>query len=138
MKIKALRQMVGVYGRLDPGVATEVPDRVAKELIALGRAVEAKDVPPPLRDDGPTIEEFVAAGYSAATYPPQGYAPRSTPEEIAAAIEAQAKAEADAKAAEEAAAQAEAQAKAEADAKAAEEAAAQAEAQAKAAKGAKA
>lgn len=89
MKIKALRQMVGVYGRLDPGVVTEVPDHVAEELISLGRAVEAKDEPPAPREDGPTVGEFVAAGYLASNYPSEGYAPRSTPEEIAAAIEAQ-------------------------------------------------
>lgn len=39
-----------------------------------------------LRTDGPTIAEFIAAGYSAANYPPQGCASRSTPEEIAAAL----------------------------------------------------
>ncbi len=46
-----------------------------------------------LRDDGPTVAEYVAAGSAATAYPPTGYAPKSTPEEIAAAI----KAEADAK-----------------------------------------
>ena len=39
--------------------------------------------------DGPTIAEFVAAGYPASAYPPRGYASRSTAEEIAAAIAAQ-------------------------------------------------
>lgn len=39
-----------------------------------------------LRTDGPTVAEFVAAGYSASNYPPEGYASRSTPEEIAAAV----------------------------------------------------
>lgn len=43
-----------------------------------------------LRDDGPTIAEFVAAGYPATAYPQTGYAPKSTPEEIAAAISAEA------------------------------------------------
>lgn len=43
-----------------------------------------------VRDDGPTIAEFVAAGYPAKNYPPAGYASRSTPEEIAAAIAAEA------------------------------------------------
>ena len=42
-----------------------------------------------LRQDGPTIAEYVAAGYHAASYPPAGYASRSTEEEIAAAIAAQ-------------------------------------------------
>jgi hypothetical protein len=37
-----------------------------------------------LKEDGPTIAEWVAAGYSADAYPPSGYASRSTPEEIAA------------------------------------------------------
>lgn len=39
-----------------------------------------------LRMDGPTIAEFLAAGYAAENYPPQGYASRSTPDEIAAAL----------------------------------------------------
>ena len=38
-----------------------------------------------LRDDGPTI----AAGYKASNYPPEGYASRSTPEEIAQAVESE-------------------------------------------------
>jgi len=42
-----------------------------------------------LKLDGPTIGEFVAAGYPAASYPPGGYASRSSQEEIDAAIEAQ-------------------------------------------------
>ena len=41
------------------------------------------------QNPGPTVEEYVAAGYRAENYPPQGHEPRSTPEEIAAAIEAQ-------------------------------------------------
>ncbi|MGN8004167.1 hypothetical protein ACTJKQ_13345 [Acidovorax sp. 22279] len=41
-----------------------------------------------LRDDGPTVQEFVAAGYLAVNYPPAGYASKSTPEEIAAAVAA--------------------------------------------------
>ncbi|NBF13085.1 HeH/LEM domain-containing protein [Pseudomonas sp. Fl4BN1] len=42
-----------------------------------------------LRLDGPTIAEFVAAGYLAASYPPEGYASRSSQEEVDMAIEAQ-------------------------------------------------
>lgn len=41
-----------------------------------------------LRDDGPTVAEFVAAGYSASSYPPEGFASRSSADEIAAAIAA--------------------------------------------------
>jgi hypothetical protein len=49
-----------------------------------------------LRQDGPTIAEYVGAGYPATGYPPQGYASRSTAKEIAAAVKAEAKAKADA------------------------------------------
>ena len=42
-----------------------------------------------LKLDGPTIAEFLAAGYLAANYPPEGYASRSSQEEIDAAIDAQ-------------------------------------------------
>lgn len=42
-----------------------------------------------LRTDGPTVAEFVTAGYRAENYPPQGYASRSSAEEIADAIAAQ-------------------------------------------------
>lgn len=41
--------------------------------------------PPPapeLRQDGPTIEQYVNAGYKASTYPPNGYAAKSSPEEV--------------------------------------------------------
>jgi hypothetical protein len=37
--------------------------------------------------DGPTVEEFVERGYSAKNYPPPGYASRSTPEAIKAAVD---------------------------------------------------
>ncbi|KQQ60150.1 hypothetical protein ASF84_05440 [Pseudomonas sp. Leaf127] len=39
-----------------------------------------------LRLDGPTVSEFVAAGYKASNYPPQGYASRSTADEIEQAL----------------------------------------------------
>jgi hypothetical protein len=35
-----------------------------------------------LKQDGPTVEQYVAAGYDPSTYPPKGYASKSTPEEI--------------------------------------------------------
>jgi hypothetical protein len=46
-----------------------------------------------LREDGPTLAEFIEAGYLASNYPPEGYASRSSQEEIEAAIEAQKEAE---------------------------------------------
>lgn len=42
-----------------------------------------------LRTDGPTVAEYVEAGYQASNYPPVGYAARSTAEEIDAAIASQ-------------------------------------------------
>lgn len=44
---------------------------------------------PLLREDGPTVAEFIAVGYKASAYPPEGYASRSTPEEIAEALKAE-------------------------------------------------
>ena len=60
---------------IDAGAAQRVPEGVA----APGTA---------LLDDGPTVQEFVDAGYLAVNYPPAGYASKSTPEEIAAAVAA--------------------------------------------------
>jgi hypothetical protein len=42
-----------------------------------------------LPQDGPTIAEFVASGYKASNYPPEGYASRSTADEIAEALKAE-------------------------------------------------
>lgn len=42
-----------------------------------------------LRQDGPTVADYVAAGYKASSYPPHGYVSRSTPEEIAVAVAAE-------------------------------------------------
>ena len=39
-----------------------------------------------LLQDGPTIAEFVAAGYDPKKYPPKGYAPKSDEKEIKEAI----------------------------------------------------
>ncbi len=35
-----------------------------------------------LKDNGPTISEYVAAGFDPATYPPKGYASKNTKEEV--------------------------------------------------------
>lgn len=48
----------------------------AEENEALGKA------PVELRQDGPTIAEYVAAGFDPSNYPPKGYASKSTEEEI--------------------------------------------------------
>lgn len=44
---------------------------------------------PGLREDGPTVAEYVEAGYKASAYPPEGYASRSTQEQIGAAVAVQ-------------------------------------------------
>lgn len=49
-------------------------------------AVRAAPADDELRTDGPTVSEYVAAGYQAQNYPPQGYASRSTLEEITDAV----------------------------------------------------
>ncbi|QJI40477.1 hypothetical protein HKK52_05945 [Pseudomonas sp. ADAK2] len=51
-----------------------------------GIAVEDGKQSAGLREDGPTVAEFVAAGYKASNYPPEGYASRSTAEEVAEAM----------------------------------------------------
>lgn len=58
---------------IDAGTAEHVPEGAAAPKTAL-------------RDDGPTLQEFVEAGYLAVNYPSTGYASKSTPEEIAAAV----------------------------------------------------
>ncbi|MER9471084.1 hypothetical protein [Mesorhizobium sp. M0520] len=66
----------------------------------IGEPDTAKTTKDDLRDDGPTVTEYVTAGYSASQYPPHGYASRSTAEEIVEAAKAEAaKAKADEKAA---------------------------------------
>lgn len=70
------------------------PERKA-ELCAAGyKIIDARFAPADyVRGGGPTVAEYVAAEYLAANYPPKGYASRSTPEEIADAIAAQAAAQ---------------------------------------------
>jgi len=60
---------------IDAGTAERVPEGAPAPKTAL-------------RDDGPTVQEFVDAGYLAVNYPPTGYTSKSTPEEIAAAVAA--------------------------------------------------
>jgi hypothetical protein len=67
---------------------SEAERRYHEDALRDGAAIPWEDNAAPLRQDGPTVAEYVAAGYKAASYPPAGYASRSTPEEIAAAIAA--------------------------------------------------
>lgn len=60
---------------LDALHAAEAVLKAAEAKLAVAEAPT-----PPLRTDGPTLEEYVKAGYSADHYPPAGYAPRVAPE----------------------------------------------------------
>ncbi|KQM78907.1 HeH/LEM domain-containing protein [Xylophilus sp. Leaf220] len=83
------------------GTIAQMDSSRGRQLVERGNAVEIGPDDAPvarparsvgsdeLRADGPTVKEFVAAGYQAANYPPAGYASKSTPEEIADAIRAQ-------------------------------------------------
>ncbi len=42
-----------------------------------------------LSNEGPTIQQYVEKGYKASEYPPKGYASKSSPEEIKAAVDAE-------------------------------------------------
>lgn len=73
----------------DPqGAVREFDQTDFDALVALG-AVRPTTDDDDLRQDGPTVADFVAAGYKASNYPPHGYASRSTAEEIAAAVAAE-------------------------------------------------
>jgi hypothetical protein len=49
-----------------------------------------------LKQDGPTVQEWVAAGYKASEYPPSDYASKSSAEDIATAVAAEEQAKVDA------------------------------------------
>lgn len=73
--------------QFEPGETRAADPSIVKHLV--GTTLIDPNAPAGgLRTDGPTIDEFITAGYPAANYPPQGYASRSTEEEIAAAIAA--------------------------------------------------
>jgi len=75
------RYRPGDGNTIDPPLDEDQVRRLTKaECLAPG------DDAPALRQDGPTVAEYVAAGYKASNYPPHGYASRSTSEEIAAAV----------------------------------------------------
>ncbi|BEV02207.1 hypothetical protein [Novosphingobium olei] len=72
----------------DAMIETREAQRVKDKVPTTVEAPESE--PEPLREDGPTVLEFIAEGYLAENYPPEGYAARSTGEEIATAIQLQA------------------------------------------------
>jgi hypothetical protein len=59
-------------------------DKAAADEKAKGETDKASAVE--LKQDGPTVQEYVTAGYRADKYPPAGFASKSSQEEIDAAI----------------------------------------------------
>lgn len=107
IEVKVLRtvriaHLGSVYGReIVKDTFDKVPSELVEDLFNAGYIEEPGASGAGLRDDGPTVAEYVAKGYSASKYPPAGYTSRSTAEEIDAAIAAEAAAQAlDAKKAE--------------------------------------
>lgn len=86
-----------------PGVAARLfehldeiglPDSYFKATGRLSADSASRQWPTIDPNSGPTVAEWVEAGYAAKAYPPTGYNSKSSPEEIKAAITAQAEAEA--------------------------------------------
>lgn len=92
---------------LNPGDIVDTDDKKcpidaeeAQRLLDVGGArlqtkdeIEAERKAAEPRTDGPTVAEYVAAGFKASGYPPAGYASKSSQAEIDAAIAAQAPAD---------------------------------------------
>jgi len=66
-------------------------DAAVSSLSLIAAAPPVAPLSNELRQDGPTVAQYVAAGYLASNYPPAGYASKSTSDEIAAAVEAEKK-----------------------------------------------
>lgn len=75
-------------GTIVPVSGDQIPASLLNKCEVVGEDTKDKDWATG-QNPGPTVEEYVAAGYRAENYPPQGFESRSTPDEIAAAIEAQ-------------------------------------------------
>lgn len=102
MEVKMQTIMAGPEGTADVGQTISVNDKFGKALkdgrfatdpgfkpTAPATATAVAPAGDGLKQDGPTVAEFVKAGYSASNYPPAGYASKSTPEEVAEAIKAE-------------------------------------------------
>lgn len=79
-------KMIYPNGKDLPGVIVNSEE---EEAAALGHDKPESSNKPELKQDGPTVEEYVAAGYKAINYPPKGYASKSSKEEIEAAVKKQ-------------------------------------------------
>lgn len=81
-------------------VGTVIVNNEDEERAAKGEAPKEADwkAEPELKDDGPTIHEWIAAGFKASAYPPKGYIVKSPLAEIDQAIKEEAEAAEEAKA----------------------------------------
>ncbi len=87
-RYQILRELLRYNGKeFGENSTVEMEQSQAEPLLALGALAmlseDAAVVLLGLRQDGPTVEEFVAAGYSAKGYPPPGYAAISSDEDVA-------------------------------------------------------
>jgi hypothetical protein len=64
--------------------ATPAAPSAAAPLLPAAPTVRGESAPA-LQSGGPTIQQWVAAGYKASAYPPSPYASQSSPEDVAAA-----------------------------------------------------
>lgn len=79
VKMRCLRAHTGtVWGTVSDGDVFEVVEGYVKQLIDNGLAERVAPSEPQMRANGPTIEEWVAAGYTPENYPPMGYIERSS------------------------------------------------------------
>lgn len=76
-----------IYPKMIYPDGKDMPGKVVEDEAQENELMGIK--PAELRQDGPTIEQYVDAGLKADTYPPKGYAPISSPEEVKAAIDRQ-------------------------------------------------
>lgn len=82
-RYQVLRELLRFNGKeFGENSTVEMEKSQAEPLLILG-ALAPVIGDAVLRQDGPTIEEFVAAGYSAKNYPPPGYAAISSDEDVA-------------------------------------------------------
>lgn len=75
----------------DPNILNEMghtkyPMWVGKVIVKNEEEERAARGETELKTDGPTVEEYVKAGYKASDYPPKGYASKSSKKEVDAAI----------------------------------------------------
>lgn len=75
----------------DPNILNEMghtkfPMWVGKVIVYNEEEEKAARGEPELKTNGPTVEEYVKAGYKASGYPPKGYTSKSSKEEVSAAV----------------------------------------------------